>query len=85
MSKLSKLIARFKSQPSDFTIDELRRLLHGFGYLEDTGGRTSGSRLAFVHSKTGHVVRLHHPHPTAVLKHYQVKYILEELRERGEV
>lgn len=85
MSRIEKLIARFTSQPSDITIDELRRVLDGLGYREDTEGKTSGSRLAFIHPETGHVIRLHLPHPTPELKHYQLKDLLNELRERGEL
>ena len=44
MSRKDKLIDRFKSQPKDFTWDELVRLLGYLGYDEATGGKTGGSR-----------------------------------------
>ena len=76
---LSKLLSR----PKDFTYDELRRLLSGFGYEEVTSGRTSGSRVAFINRLTKHIIRLHRPHPAPVLKRYQVEAIIDELTRMG--
>ena len=43
-----------KSLDINFTYQELRSLMHGFGYEEIQKGKTSGSRVAFVHPKTKH-------------------------------
>ncbi len=85
MSKHAKLVTKFFSQPNDFTFDELRSLLSGFGYEEKQGGKTSGSRVAFVHTKTKHIIRIHKPHPGNELKGYQVTLIRNELKEQGEM
>jgi len=83
MSRFEKLLGRFFSRPKDFSFDELRMLLSGFGYRELKGGRTSGSRVAFFHPGTKHIIRLHRPHPTAILKSYQLVEIERTLRVAG--
>jgi len=83
MSKHEKLVLKLKSHPKTFTFTELKKLLSGFGYELHTGGKTSGSRAAFVHPQTLHIMRLHKPHPGDEMKHYQIKQVLEELRDRG--
>ncbi|MCI5535534.1 MAG: type II toxin-antitoxin system HicA family toxin [Clostridiales bacterium] len=40
-------------------------------------GRSSGSRVAFVHDEV--VISLHRPHPGNVLKRYQIKQVIEVL------
>ena len=82
MRKFEKAVARLKGRPKDFTYEELRRILNGLGYKEKSGGKTSGSRVAFVHPDSGHIIRLHKPHPENVLKAYQVELILEELSNK---
>ena len=62
--------------------DELRKLLGKLGYKESQSGKTSGSRVAFCNETTGHIIRLHKPHPTNVLKQYQIEQIVEELKAR---
>jgi len=80
MGKAEKLLQRFLSKPKDFTYNELRSLLKGFGYEESRKGKTSGSRIAFINHKTEHIIRLHKPHPKPELKRYQMDYIKEELK-----
>jgi hypothetical protein len=83
MGKADKLLKLFLSKPKDFTYGELKRLLKSFGYEESKMGKMSGSRVAFINSKTKHIIRLHKPHPKPELKHYQLNDIEEELRKRG--
>lgn len=78
MSKKEKLIARFLSMPSDFHYDEMVSLLGYFDFKEVKTGKTSGSRVRFVNSKSVPII-LHKPHPTGILKHYQMKQIKEVL------
>lgn len=47
MGTKEKLIARFKSNPKDFTWDEFVRLFSILGYEIDNKGKTSGSRTIF--------------------------------------
>lgn len=83
MSRHDKLIDRLKTRPRDFTYQELKCLLAGLGYEEDNRGKSSGSRVAFVNSGTGHLIRLHKPHPGNELRPYQIDLILESLTKKG--
>jgi hypothetical protein len=78
MSKEDKLIQRFLTLPSDFHYDEMVRLLGYFGFEEVKMGKTSGSRVKFI-SKTGTPIMLHKPHPSGIIKQYQLKQIKEVL------
>jgi hypothetical protein len=82
MARQKKLLLRFLSKPKNFTYEEMKRLLSGFGYLEIKGGKTSGSRVVFFHEDSQHLIRLHKPHPKNILKRYQLDIIEEELRKR---
>ena len=78
MSKIDKLIERFKSQPRDFTWEELIKVLLHFGYIEMKKGKTGGSRRKFT-NKNNDIINLHKPHPGSILKAYALKQILEHL------
>jgi hypothetical protein len=78
MSRKEKLIARFLALPSDFHYDEVVKLLSYFDFEEVKKGKTSGSRVKFINQK-GVPILLHKPHPTGIMKHYQLKQIKEVL------
>ena len=52
------------------------------GYRKSNVGRTSGSRVRFVHETYAPII-LHKPHPKPVLKMYQVKQVIEQLKKEG--
>lgn len=79
MSRKEKLLKRLLSRPADFTYDEAKTLLNGFGYVEDNKGKTSGSRVSFFNEKTGRKFGLHKPHPKNTLNPYQIDDIIAEL------
>ena len=81
MSTKYKLIERFKSQPKDFTWDELVRLFKLLGFTVDNKGKTSGSRVLFVNGEEAHTV--HKPHPANIMKEYTMKQVLDFLIEKG--
>lgn len=81
MGKQDKLINRLLADPKDFTYSELKKLLSSVGCLEDNKGKTSGSRVAFIHEKTGTILRLHKPHPNNELKSYQIKLVIDFLEK----
>ena len=83
MSRLDKLLEKLKSKPKDFTYDELSRLLANVGCIEDSTGKTAGSRVAFIHQQTKLVLRLHRPHPGNELKVYQVELVIKFLDTIG--
>ena len=78
MSKKEKLIARFLSMPSDFHYDEIVKLLGYYGFQGVKKGKTSGSRVKFMNAEKVPLM-MHKPHPTGILKHYQLKQIKEVL------
>lgn len=82
MSKHEKLLQRLRSKPTDFSWTELKGLLAGFGYELAAGGRIGGSRVRFLHPERPPII-MHKPHPTPVLKRYQVEQILEFLKKEG--
>ena len=82
MSRRDKLIDRLLSRPKDFTFQETITLLGHFGYDEVPGGKTGGSRVAFVNSDKDYI-RIHKPHPRNILKSYQVNNLINDLTERG--
>jgi len=83
LGKKDKLMLRLLNHPKDFTFDELTTLLRGFGYELSNAGNTSGSAVRFINPVTKHMIRLHKPHPSPVLKEYLVKLVISELRQGG--
>lgn len=83
MSKKDKLIARLKSKPKDFEYSELKSLLIFLGYEENNKGRTSGSAVSFLNKTIESVIMLHKPHNPDILKHYQIKAVIEELENNN--
>jgi len=83
MTKQEKLIERFLSVPADFSYSELGKLLRGLGFKAVRQGKTSGARVAFVNRQTEDIIRLHKPHPEAILKQYQLRLVKATLKEMG--
>jgi len=81
MGKLEKLIQRLKSNPKDFTFDEMNTLLLALGFEVSNKGKTSGSRVKFY--KDNIFIILHKPHPRKELLTYQIKQIIDMLTEEG--
>jgi hypothetical protein len=82
MSKKDKVMKRFLSRPQDFTWQELITMLAGFGYAQQSAGKTSGSRVRFSHKSLPPII-LHKPHPAKNLKRYQIDQIIELLEHEG--
>lgn len=79
MSKKEKLIARLLGKPKDFHYNEAKALLEYFGFEERNKGKNSGSRVEFVNGNN--TILLHKPHPNGELKSYQVKQLIDTLKE----
>jgi predicted RNA binding protein YcfA (HicA-like mRNA interferase family) len=69
---------RICSYPKDYTWNELLKLLAEHGYEPRKNGRTGGSRRRFIHD-TKQTIILHEPHPSNILKEYQLKLVIEIL------
>ena len=83
MGKLEKMIERLRSNPKDFTFDEMQSLLLALGFELSNKGKTSGSRVKFF--KDGMCISLHKPHPRKELLAYQIKQVIETLSEEGSI
>lgn len=79
MGTKEKLIERFKTQPKDFTFNELVSLFKIYGFEIDTKGRTSGSRILFANNDKSYGI--HKPHPSNVIKPCMMKQILKFLTD----
>lgn len=82
MGTKDKLIARFCSLPSDFTWDELKRMLGSLGYVIGNKGKTSGSRVVFQGDGLKPIM-LHRPHPGNTVKAYMMRQIHDFLKNEG--
>ena len=82
MGTKEKLRKRFLAMPSDFTFEEMQRLLEGYGYERSNKGKTSGSRIVFRNEEKRPIM-LHKPHPGNIVKEYAMKQVLDELQEAG--
>ncbi|MBR0091103.1 MAG: type II toxin-antitoxin system HicA family toxin [Lachnospiraceae bacterium] len=81
MGKKDKLIKKLKSNPHDYTFDEMATLLGLLSYQQSNKGKTSGSRVKFTNGQD--VILMHKPHPGNELKTYQVKQLIEHLTQEG--
>jgi len=82
MTKKEKLKERLLSCPSDFTWDDLRKILLSMGYRESSVGKTSGSRVRFISDEYPPIL-LHKPHPKLIVKKYMLKQVIELLKKEG--
>jgi hypothetical protein len=82
MGTKEKLRNRFLKMPSDFSFDEMQRLLEGYGYEKSNKGKTSGSRLIFKNGNKRPIM-LHKPHPGNIVKEYAMKQVFDDLKEAG--
>ena len=82
MGTKEKLRNRYLKMPSDFTFDEMQRLLEGYGYEKSNKGKTSGSRLIFKNGNKRPIM-LHKPHPGNIVKEYAMKQVFDDLKEAG--
>jgi hypothetical protein len=81
MPRFDRLVRDFKACRGPFPYRDLVWLLAQLGYAESaTGG---GSRRRFVHGTTGHIIRLHEPHPGTEVLEYVVKQVRLSLVEQG--
>ncbi len=83
MSKIEKLVKRLLSNPKDFTFDELAKVLTYYGFEMSNKGKTSGSRVKFLHRERKIPIIIHKPHPAPTLKTYAIKQVIEELKKHN--
>ena len=82
MGQKEKLIKRLRSVPKDMTFDEIETLLQYLDYVRSNKGKTSGSRVMFI-SADHPPILLHKPHPRKELLEYQIKQLIDVLKQEG--
>ena len=82
MGQKEKLIEKLKAKPKTFTFDDAESLLRYFSYRRSNKGKTSGSRVMFTSTEHPPIM-LHKPHPRKELLEYQIKQLIEILREEN--
>jgi len=69
VSKIKKALAKIQSKPTNFTWNDLVRIMLYFGYQQLEG---SGSRVKFYHQKKDTLLNIHKPHNPKTLRPYQI-------------
>jgi hypothetical protein len=80
LSRQEKLLQRITSKPKDFTWSELRTLMASLGVQLTKG---SGSTRKFINPATDAGFNIHEPHPSNILKRYQVHDAIDFLKKEG--
>lgn len=85
MSKKEKLLERIQQKPiiKNFKKAELDSLMNKCGCEKYQGGRGSG--IGYRHTKTNLTVQFDEPHPGDELYIYQIKMVLQFLKDIGEI
>lgn len=82
MAKWKIIEQKVKNKQRNITFEEMVLLLEHYGYVQESKGKTSGSRMKFTFE--GHAdILMHRPHPQKELKEYIVKDIHDLLESEG--
>ena len=80
MSKLEKLLNKLSNAKNTFVWTDLVTVLAAIGYQKQ---EMTGSRVRFYNKETGHMIRLHKPHPENFIKGGALKDVRSALRQEG--
>lgn len=85
MPKKKDLVEKLcrKPIPKNFTKMELDALMNKCGCKKFSGGRGSG--IGYIHLKTERVIQFDEPHPGKELYTYQIKMVINFLKEIKEI
>lgn len=85
MPSKGDLLGKLKQKPTprNFTTRELDALMSKCGCKKYSGGR--GSSIKYFHKDTKRVLQFDEPHPGNELYLYQVKMVIEFLKQVGEL
>lgn len=79
---MQKAIARLLAKPVDYAWDELLSLMITFGYKLRSSG---GSGRKFFDPLTKALFFMHEPHPSRILKAYQIHAVIQFLRQERKI
>ncbi|WP_026596619.1 type II toxin-antitoxin system HicA family toxin [Methylohalobius crimeensis] len=80
MSAQDKLLENLRQAKKTYPWNDLVSLLRKLGYQQK---EMAGSRVRFYNPTTGHMIRLHRPHPENVIKGGALKDIKITLKQEG--
>lgn len=80
MSRRDKLLAKLNAANNTFPWADLETLMVQLGYEQQ---EKAGSRVRFYNAKTGHMLRLHRPHPENIIKGGALKAVCLALKQEG--
>lgn len=80
MTKRDKLVDKLKHSANTFAWSDLVTLLSQLGYQKE---EKAGSRIRFLNAKTGHMLRMHRPHPENHIKGGALKDLKQQLTQEG--
>lgn len=83
MGQKEKLIKKLLSNSISFTFEEAETLPGYFSYKRSNKGKTSGSRVIFSSEEYKTKILLHKPHPRKELLEYQIKQLIDQLKQEG--
>ena len=84
MTTIDKLKKKLKARPKTFDYRDAKRILEHEGYAEDTGGKTSGSKVMFK-DNNGTGIVMHKPHPESEMKSYSIDDVATFLENEGKL
>jgi predicted RNA binding protein YcfA (HicA-like mRNA interferase family) len=79
MSKQEKRLAKLTAG-NTCQWKDVASVLASLGYTQE---EMAGSRVRFYHAESGHMIRLHKPHPTNELKGGALRDLRNSLKEEG--
>lgn len=80
MSKRDKLLAKLSAASNTLPWADLETLMAQLGYEQQ---ERAGSRVRFYNATTGHMLRLHKPHPENTIKGGALKAVRLALKQEG--
>lgn len=80
MGKHEKQLAKLRAAKNTFPWSDLVTLLMQLGYDMQ---EKEGSRVRFHNAVTGHMIRLHKPHPENTIKGGALKAVRQALKQEG--
>jgi predicted RNA binding protein YcfA (HicA-like mRNA interferase family) len=80
MNKHDKRLAKLAGQITTFPWRDVEAVMASLGYKQH---EMAGSRVRFFHPQTGHMIRLHRPHPSNELKGGALRDLRNSLKQEG--
>lgn len=82
MGTREKMLKKLYEDGKNFTFRDTVALFMALGYELSNKGKTSGSRVIFLHKDHAPVI-LHKPHPQKELKDYVVRQLRDYIEKEG--